>query len=187
MAKNDRPKKQEGISAKHVTREIKVVADKMDANLNSVKAHLSDEVSKHMNGARSAVSQLGADIDKKNSDVLSKLKSYEDYIGKLENKIKQHESISAKLDNDLREMTVKLDSYEKRFKNLEKDTLHVGKESFIPPQPTPKQESGVYKDAPLSLSVNGGLVLHNIGYTNKKGYDLTMDKDTGRVMLYHGK
>lgn len=67
------------------------------------------------------------------------------------------------------------------------DRLHLGEDQFIPAQPVANGDAGVWKDAPLALSVNGGVVFYNTGYTDKKGYDVTIDRETGRLMIYTGK
>lgn len=68
-----------------------------------------------------------------------------------------------------------------------KQFLTVGSKASLPEQPEPIMEAGVWKDAPLALVVSGGLALHNIGYTTKKGKALTYDPETDRLYIYNGK
>jgi hypothetical protein len=37
------------------------------------------------------------------------------------------------------------------------------------------------------MAINGGLVLGDIGYTDKKGHILTLNPDTRRIEVYIGK
>lgn len=65
--------------------------------------------------------------------------------------------------------------------------LHVGEPFNLPEQPTVKQVAGVYASAPLAMAINGGLLLHDIGYTNQKGHSLTLNPVTRRLEVYTGK
>lgn len=69
------------------------------------------------------------------------------------------------------------------------DTLHVGADFNIPEQPSVEQEGGVHKVSPLAIVVNGGVLLHDIGYTtDKKGLvPLYYDPATQRALIYQGK
>lgn len=69
------------------------------------------------------------------------------------------------------------------------DTLHVGADFNIPEQPSVEQEGGVHKVSPLAIVVNGGVLLHDIGYTtDKKGLvPLYYDPTTQRALIYQGK
>lgn len=69
------------------------------------------------------------------------------------------------------------------------DYLHIGKAFNIPEQPYVVKEGGVHKVAPLALSINGALVLHDIGYTSeKKGLiPIYFDPITERLLIYNGK
>lgn len=68
-------------------------------------------------------------------------------------------------------------------------TLHVGDDFNLPEQPDVVKEGGLHKVAPLSLTVNGAVLFHDIGYTtDKKGLvPLFYDPVTNRVLFYKGK
>ena len=65
--------------------------------------------------------------------------------------------------------------------------LHIGPDCNIPRQPQVTGKGGVYENAPLTSVIHGGLLLHNAGYTTKKGIPLVYDQETGRILLYRGK
>ncbi len=137
---------------------------KCDSETTKLKKELINLHKKHGDD----VAKLKADVHKKCNGDLSKL---EVLIGSLTDKL-----------NALTKRVVALEVTEK------KDYIHLGKDAFVPPQPESKESSGgVWETAPLAASVNGGLSLFNIGYTKKKGYDVTIDKDSGRLMLYTPK
>lgn len=71
--------------------------------------------------------------------------------------------------------------------SLQDNHVLVGEKFNLPAQPEPKSKGGVWEDAPLALAVSGGIALHNIGYTNKKGMQLTVDPETQRLLIFHGK
>jgi len=68
-------------------------------------------------------------------------------------------------------------------------TLHIGNSFNLPEQPSVEKEGGIHKVAPLSLTVNGAVLFHDIGYTtDKKGLvPLFYDPVTNRVLFYQGK
>lgn len=67
--------------------------------------------------------------------------------------------------------------------------LHVGKRFNLPEQPEIEREGGIHKVAPLALTINGAVILHDIGYTtDKKGLvPLYYDPVSQRALIYHGK
>lgn len=68
-------------------------------------------------------------------------------------------------------------------------SLHIGEKFNLPEQPPVVKEGGIHKSAPLSLTVNGAVLLHDIGYTtDKKGLvPLYYDPITQRALIYQGK
>lgn len=66
--------------------------------------------------------------------------------------------------------------------------LHVGK-AFNAVEQTVVSEGGLHKVAPVALSVNGAVILHDIGYSsNKKDLvPLYLDPYTNRVTTYRHK
>lgn len=65
----------------------------------------------------------------------------------------------------------------------------IGEEFNMPEQPAVLKEGGAHRVAPLSLVVNGGVVLYDIGYvTDKKGLvPVYIDPVTSRLVVYYGK
>jgi len=68
-------------------------------------------------------------------------------------------------------------------------TMQLGPKFNLPQQPEVVLEGGVHKVAPLALTVNGGVVLHDIGYTTDKAglVPVLLDPVTGRLVQYRGK
>lgn len=137
-----------------------------------------------------------ADLAKLKNDLIEPSKKCDAETAKLKKELnglhKKHEAELSKLEVLVGSLTNKINALNKRVALLEgdkkKDYIHLGKDTFVPPQPESKKSSGgVWETAPLAASVNGGLSLFNIGYTKKKGYDVTIDKDSGRLMLYTPK
>lgn len=93
-------------------------------------------------------------------------------IDELQNLVKQHQDTIAKLQESV--------------SNTKRST-HFGEPVSLPEQPKPQSEGGVWKSAPLSMSVNGGVVLHNIGFTKEKGLDLTLCPKTHRLLVHQSK
>lgn len=71
--------------------------------------------------------------------------------------------------------------------NVQQEYAHFGAPFNLPEQPVPVKEAGVWKDAPLALSVNGGVGLFNIGHSDKKGRQVMIDPSTHRLYVYSGK
>lgn len=88
--------------------------------------------------------------------------------------------------NQIKALEAKLNALDaKVYKKGE--LLQLGESFNLPDQPVVSGDQGVYKDAPLALTVCGAAVLHNIGYTDKKGHQLILDPDTHRILVYKGK
>lgn len=140
----------------------------MDAVVKTLDKKLSDLASKLTEGITKA--ELGF---KQQNDLLSKqLETSKMQIGQLVHLVNTQKEALKKLEANV----------------YTKDKLLQLGESFnIPNQPVVSSDQGVYKDAPLALTVCGAAVLHNIGYTDKKGHQLTLDPDTHRVLVYTGK
>lgn len=85
--------------------------------------------------------------------------------------------------------TQQLDSLKSQLSKKDRESLHVGPSFNMAEQPPVQEEGGVHKVSPIALSVNGAVILHDIGYTTDKKnlIPLYFDPITGRVIIYHGK
>lgn len=63
--------------------------------------------------------------------------------------------------------------------------VSIGPDFNMPKLPPVVEKAGVFQEAPVSLAVSGGIVLHNIGYKDKRDPNkhalLCIDKTTGKV------
>ena len=110
----------------------------------------------------------------------------------------EHDDQIKQLHTSIKEVSSKLSYAQVAAKNVSKvanqvgtetKSLHVGEKFNLPEQPPTLKEGGIHKVAPLSLVVNGAVLLHDIGYTtDKKGLaPLYYDPVTQRALIYQGK
>lgn len=113
-----------------------------------------------------------------------------------DSKYLEHDSQIKQLNTTVRDISSKLSYAQAAASTLPSvskgdhvKSLHVGDQFNLPEQPVAVKEGGLHKIAPLSLTVNGAVLLHDIGYTTeKKGLvPLYYDPVTQRALIYHGK
>lgn len=189
-----------GKSVKDMAGNMKRVVNQANEVAEHMKKHVEDKLNNHAIQTKASIGKLeaqvslhakkhGGDVAKLKRDVADAHKKCDSETDKLK---KKHNDDIARLEVLVGSLTSKIDHLTKRVALMEgskkKDYIHLGKDAFVPPQPESKKSSGgVWETAPLAASINGGLSLFNIGYTKKKGYDVTIDKDSGRLMLYTPK
>jgi hypothetical protein len=111
-----------------------------------------------------------------------------DLHAKVEEKEKDISSLNDRvdgIDHCVSLIKSRTDELEKKGEKSNPETLMIGKDVNLPRQPESISEMGVWKTAPLTLSVNGGIVFHDIGYTtNGQGtFPLVWDPSTSRVLV----
>lgn len=183
----------------------KALSELLDVN-NAMKA-AKDEVENVKNmvkglGDRFESLQYSKEIDSLRKDleaakikkppIIQKIngKNYEPEIEDLKSRIV---SLSNALsDNKLalssneRALGALLTKHEER-KHIAGKYVNIGPEFNLPELPQVIEKAGIYQEAPVSLSVNGGIVLHNIGYKDKRDPNkhdlLCVDRFTGKCFV----
>lgn len=158
-------------------KEISALRSKIDEKEESIKSLVN-----HANSTSSAVSSINTDLTHKQA-----------HIGAIHYSLAEKDNAINILKDKIRELEQGIDALSQDSSNLlaksaqqdKPEVLYVGKEANLPKQPEPVSEGGVWKDAPLALSVHGGMVLHNIGYTttSKGCLPLVWDMSTNRMLI----
>lgn len=167
------------------------ILEKVNLLLQSQADLIKNKINDDLQGKLHQVAQKHADVSKQlKSDidsVVSKINKYDSSINVVSQQLNMLTSQVARLKADLAIAQATIQSQQDIIKSNIKEFLTVGSAASLPEQPEPVMEAGVWKEAPLALVVSGGLALHNIGYTTKKGKALSYDPETNRLYIYNGK
>lgn len=178
--------------------------DKHELNVSKV-----EDISKELSDTKSALKRVEQQLvlSKKesmvNANSIAK-KSTDSYDNKIQDQGAQIRELQSAVRELSRQLSVNtksvqvsqasissLQSQEANTQSLSSSvrSLHIGEDFNLPEQPDIIKEGGIHKVAPLSLTVNGAVLFHDIGYTtDKKGLiPLFYDPITNRVLLYQGK
>lgn len=179
-----------------------------EKKLTSVSDKLSTEVNKANTSVKTLEQQVVAlkkEVTVQNNAAIQAKSITNDSLDKLRTmydaKLNDQDKVIKDLQATLRELTKMVTSNTIRALEASRateateavssnvKTLHVGDEFNLPEQPDVVKEGGIHKVAPLSLTVNGAVLFHDIGYTtDKKGLvPLFYDPVTNRVLFYKGK
>lgn len=173
-----------------------ILKDGIDGALKSLEVGLNNVDTKllTMNNKILNLDNVAKTLEKKISDVISKIS---EGIARAELSCQQQLEAHKLQTNQLAQLVSiqadQIKSLESKLNALNDsvykkgELLQVGESFNLPDQPIVSGDQGVYKDAPLALTVCGAAVLHNIGYTDKKGHQLILDPDTHRILVYNGK
>lgn len=175
--------------SEEVLSSLKQVSSATASKLDS----LFQEISKLYHQLKNLESQF-ISFKKENESISSKMvdsKSIEDRVlSAQKSKYAEHDVQIKQLNAAVKDISSKLSYAEVAAKNTDHvKSLHIGDKFNLPEQPAIVKEGGLHKVAPLSLAVNGAVLLHDIGYTtDKKGLvPLYYDPVTQRALIYHGK
>lgn len=139
------------------------------AGINSVLAKKEEEI----DNIKSFIHISNTHLDRKNEDVITSIQHANNSLADKQSQIDD-------LKNQLSNLSTSLSSIQ---------NLRIGDQTHLPRQPDPVSVGGVWKTAPLSLAVNGGVVLHDIGYasSSKNTLPLVWDPTTSRLLINTGK
>lgn len=160
--------------------------------ITSLEDFFSDELSKVLGLVSDLQEQFGSLVDISSVDKLeAKVQSYEAKITNQDKQLKELQLAVSESRSAIKELQSSFSNLAKSTSSSQSNTktLHIGERFNLPEQPTVQKEGGLHKVAPLALSVNGGVVLHDIGYTtDKKGLEYLMfDPVSERLLFYKGK
>lgn len=194
----------------HSQNTIKQVNGILSSSINGIKKKQEDDIT----SLHAENSTLKSIIDSHKRDSTTKMKSVECQITAHNEKLDAMISLLNNQISGLREQIIRevfhmidqrMNTYDKKLDNVSSlsasqsmpllnesskiKTLYIGNDYNMPKQPAVSIEGGIHKSAPLALSVNGAVVLHDIGYTTDKKdlIPLYYDPVTNRVLIYQGK
>lgn len=166
------------------------------SNLSALIANLSDTIDGNKSYLESVVSSINDILSQRELEVKnlqSSLQHVTSRIGDNDIQLSDLLSIINNLTQAIADKQQQLDEMRKSIAELptslsEIHNLKIGDQTNLPVQPDPVRVNGVYKVADLALAVNGGVVLHDIGYSDSKNLlPLGWDPSTSRLVIKTGK
>lgn len=173
--------------------------DKHNSHLIGVSSHIPV----HQDQLQSILSQmesLKSKVDSNKTYLEGLVNTLNDLLNRKEGEIYnlhvQLQQLSAKVGshgNDISSVMSQIEEKQQELHRLRQEvsstltnipSMTIGDQTNIPQQPEPHKVNGVWSTAPTSLVVNGGVVLHDIGYSNSKNLmNVGWDPSTSRLII----